>query len=136
MNKLCLKVLFVGVMLPLTVYAEGSDELWEVEATVDMGISIPGMSMPAVTNTVCLTKGGEYKPEKFLQEKNCEMTDLKVKGNKTNWKVRCSGQVAMEAEGEVIRNADTLCGVIYVTTNGMQVTQNISGKRIGTCKSE
>ena len=136
MNKLCLKVLFVGVMLPLTVYAEGSDELWEVEAKVDMGISIPGMSMPAVTNTVCLTKGGEYKPEKFLQEKNCEMTDLKVKGNKTNWKVRCSGQVAMEAEGEVIRNADTLSGVIYVTTNGMQVTQNITGKRIGTCKSE
>ena len=136
MKKLCLKMLLAGVMLPLTVYAEGSDELWEVEAKMDMGISIPGMAMPAVTNTVCLSKGAEYKPEKFLQEKNCEMTDLKVKGNKTSWKVRCSGQNEMEAEGEVTRNADTLNGVIYVTTNGMQMTQNISGKRIGTCQQE
>ena len=136
MKNMRLKMLLAGVMLPLTVYAAGSDELWEVEAKMDMGISIPGMSMPAVTNTVCLSKGGEYKPEKFLQEKNCEMTDLKVKGNKTNWKVRCSGQNEMEAEGEVTRNADTLNGVIYVTTNGMQMTQNITGKRIGTCQQE
>ena len=136
MKRLLLGMVLSGVVIYATAWAEGSDELWEVEAKMDMRISIPGMAMPAVTNTACLSKGGEYKPEKFLQEKNCEMTDLKVVGNKTSWKVRCSGQVDMEAQGEVARNADTLSGVIYVTTNGMQMTQNISGKRIGTCQQK
>lgn len=136
MKELLSGMVLLAMVSSASVWAEGSDELWEVKAKMDMGISIPGMQMPAVTNTVCLAKGGEYKPEKFLQEKNCEMTDLKVNGNKTSWKVRCSGQVDMEAQGEVIRNADTLSGVVYVTTNGMQMTQNISGKRIGTCQQE
>ena len=135
MKKLLLGMVLLGAVISASAWAKDSDELWEVEAKMDMGISIPGMAMPTVTNTACLSKG-EYKPEKFLQEKNCEMTDLKVVSNKTSWKVRCSGQVDMEAEGEVIRNADTLSGVVYVTTNGMQMTQIISGKRIGTCQQE
>ena len=133
--KLLGMVLLV-VMNLTSVWAADSDELWEVQTRVDMGITLPGLAMPAVTQTVCLGQGGAYKPEKFLQEKNCEMTDLKVAGNKTSWKVRCTGENAMEAQGEVIRNEDTMSGKVYMSMNGMKTNQIISGKRIGTCQQQ
>ena len=133
MKKLLLALVIV---ISTPVSAAGDDELWEIQTTLDVGISIPGVAMPATAYTVCLGKGGAYKPEKFLQEKNCEMTDLTVTGNKTNWKVHCTGENAMDAQGEVIRNENTMSGTIYMSARGMQTNQIISGKRVGTCQQE
>ena len=122
--------------MPVLVNAEGTDELWEVQTTMDIGIALPGVAMPANNYTVCLGKGGAYKPEKFLQEQNCEVLDFEVVGNKSSWKVRCTGDNPMEAQGEVIRNANTMSGTVYVSSRGLRTTQVISGTRIGTCQQQ
>lgn len=130
MKKLFCGILLAGALIPCIANANGNDELWEVQTAMDVGITV----LPAVTHTVCLGKGGAYKPEQFLQQNNCKMTDLVVSGNKTNWKVQCAGSNAVEGQGELIRTADTMNGTVYMSTRGMQTNQLISGKRIGTCQ--
>src|SRR3990172_3705556 len=108
MKELLSGMVLLAAMSPTSALAAGSDELWEMTTKMDM----PGMPMPAMTQTVCLRKGESYKPGKVPHQKNCEMTDLKVSGNKTTWKMHCTGRDAMEARGGVKRGAERMHGTI------------------------
>jgi hypothetical protein len=119
----------VALLWGASALAAGSDELWEMSTRMDM----PGMAMPAVKTTSCLPREGGYKPESGPKDKNCEVTDLKVSGNKTSWKMHCSGKDEMSGSGEMTRTADTLNGTMKMTMKGGQMTQVMAGKRIGTC---
>jgi hypothetical protein len=132
MNKSLSGMALLGLMISAPVMAAGSDELWEMTVKMDT----PGMSMPAMTHNSCLPKGAAYKPEKDQQQKNCEVTDLKVSGTKTSWKMHCTGKDAMDGSGEVTRTADTINGSMKMSMQDMQMTQVISGKRIGTCQAK
>jgi hypothetical protein len=132
MKKLLSTIAVLGLMSSAQALAAGSDESWEMTTRMDM----PGMEMPGVTQTVCLPKGAAYQPTKEQQKKNCEITDLKVSGNKTSWKMHCSGKDAMEGSGEVTRSADKMDGTIKMAMMNMQMTQIISGKRVGTCQAK
>jgi len=132
-----MKTLIFGITLlaaasPVSVWAAGSDELWEMTTKTDM----PGMPMPAVTGTVCLAKGAGYKPGKVPHQRHCEVTDLKVSGNKTSWKVHCSGRDPLTGSGEVTRTANTMKGTLNLSSKEIQMTQDISGKLVGTCQAE
>ena len=130
-----MKKLFSGMVLLgaiSSVWAADSDELWEMTTKMDM----PGMEMPAMKHTACLPKGGAYKPDKSPQDKNCEMTDIKVSGNTTKWKMHCSGKDAVDGSGEMTRTADTMHGTTKISMKQGQMTQVMSGKRIGTCQAK
>lgn len=129
MKKLFTGMMLLGVMNSAAVLAAGSDELWEITTKMD----VKGMAMPMATQTSCLPKGGAYKPEKGSRDKNCEMTDIQVSGNTTKWKMHCSGKDAMEGSGEMTRTADTMNGTIKMSMKNGQMTQVMSGKRVGTC---
>jgi hypothetical protein len=109
--------------------AAGDDESWEMSVKMDM----PGMAMPAMKHTSCLPKGGAYKPDSGPKDKNCQMTDVKVSGNTTSWKMQCSGKEPMTGSGEMTRTADTMNGTMKMNMQGMQMTQVMSGRRIGNC---
>ena len=132
MKKLFSGILLLGAMSPAAVLAAESDELWEITTKMDM----PGMAMPAIKHTYCQPKGGAYKPEKGPQDKNCEMTYIKMSGNTTKWKMHCSGKDAMEGSGEMTRTADTMNGTIKMSMKHGQMTQVMSGKRVGTCQAK
>jgi len=123
---------FLAAAWSASAWAAGSDELWEMTTKMDM----PGMAMPAMTEKVCLPKGEGYKPGKVPHQKNCEMSDLKVSGDKTSWKMHCSGRDAMDGSGEVTRTANTMKGVMKLSSKDIQMTQDISGKRVGTCQAK
>jgi len=125
-------MVLLAVVNSASVLAAESDELWEIKTRMDM----PGMPMPEVTQTVCMPKGAGYKPGKVPHQKHCETIGLKVSGNKTSWKVHCSGRDAMDGSGEVIRTADTMKGSMKLSSKDMQMTQDISGKRVGTCQAK
>ena len=109
--------------------AAGDDESWEMSVKMDM----PGMAMPPMKHTSCLPKGGAYKPDSGPKDKNCQMTDVKVSGNTTSWKMQCSGKEPMTGSGEMTRTADTMNGTMKMNMQGMQMTQVMSGRRIGNC---
>lgn len=132
MKELLSGMVLLAAMGSTPALAAGSDELWEMTTKMDM----PGMPMPAMTQTVCLRKGESYKPGKVPHQKNCEMTDLKVSGNKTTWKMHCSGRDAMDGSGEVTRTEKTMKGSMKLSSKDIQMTQAISGKRVGTCQAK
>lgn len=124
----------VGVLFwCASALAAGDDESWEMSVKMDM----PGMAMPAVKHTSCLPKGGAYKPDSGPKDKNCQMTDVKVSGNTTSWKMQCSGKEPMTGSGEMTRTADTMNGTMKMNImsqgQSMQMTQVMSGRRVGNC---
>lgn len=131
MNRLFSGIAVLGLISSASVMAAGDDELWEMTTKLDM----PGMAMPSMTQSICLPKGGAYTPENVKQQ-NCEMTDLKTSGDRTSWKMHCSGKDAMEGSGEVTRSANTMKGTIKMSMKGMQMNQVVSGKLVGTCQGK
>ena len=132
MKELISGMVLLAAMSPTPALAAGSDELWEMTTKVDM----PGMPMPAMTQTVCWPKGQAYKPGKVPHQKHCEVTGLEVSGNKTTWKVHCPGRNAMDGSGEVTRGEKTMNGSMKLSSRDIQMTQAISGKRVGTCQAK
>ncbi|MBU1237207.1 MAG: DUF3617 domain-containing protein [Gammaproteobacteria bacterium] len=110
-------------------WSAGSDELWEMSTTMNM----PGMAMPAMKSRTCVAKNGNYRPDKDQDAKNCKMLDYKVSGNTVKWKMQCTGKDAMSGTGEMTKTADTMKGVFKMSSEGMEMTQVMSGRRVGTC---
>lgn len=107
--------------------AANTDDMWEITTAMQMD----GMSMPATTQKSCIAKNQPYKPEQ--QDKNCTMYDVKVMGNKTSWKMKCTGANAMEGTGVMTKTATRLDGVITTKYQGDQMTMKMSGRVVGKC---
>lgn len=124
--------LFWGAFSAAAYGAAG--EWWEVTAKMEM----PGMpfAMPATTTKVCLAKGAANNPHQATQDKDCQITDVNVSGNKTSYKVRCvhNGEV-MSGTGEITSTPDSYQGTMRLsgTSDGEAVNMNTTyrGKRIG-----
>lgn len=132
MKNLFFCMMAFGLMSPASVLAAGNDELWEMTTKMDM----MGMSMPGGMQKTCMKKESGYQPGKSEQNKNCEMVDVKVSGNTTKWKMRCTGENAMDGSGEMTRTADTMNGTVKMSMKRGEMVQVISGKRVGTCNYE
>ncbi len=118
--------------------AAGEDELWEVKARTE----IAGMpfAMPAQTMKVCVPKGQEKDPARAIpQEPNqqCRMSDVKVSGNRTTWKMVCEGEAAMTGSGEMEYGPGRYSGRMKMQTRQegelMEITTVYEGRKIGTC---
>ena len=116
-------------------FADGPDELWEITVKMEMA----GMpAMPAHTSQVC-QKNGQLDPTKTGtkdKDNDCQMTDKKQSGNKTSWKMVCTKPQAMTGTGEVTHTGDTYQGAIAMNTDGMDMKQTFSGKKVGSCTYE
>lgn len=112
----------------------GPDELWNMSTRMEMA-GMPGQTFPS---QVCMKKG-EAQPDKMSQDKNCKVTDVRVAGNKTSWKVVCTGRDAMSGTGEITRTRDSMDGRIRLQGKSggetMDMTMVLSGKLAGGCNA-
>jgi len=115
-----------ALMAPLAMAATG--EYWEVTNKMEMS----GMTLPGMTAKVCMPKGGENDPRNANGEKDCEMTDVKISGNKSSWKMRCTkeGDV-MTGSGEMTSTPDRSEGVIKMNSKQGNMTMSYVSKRVG-----
>lgn len=124
--------LVLGCLSPLAQAAPG--EYWELTNKMEM----QGMSMPGMTNKVCIPKGGEKDPRNSA-DKDCQITDLKASGNKSSWKMRCdkNGEV-MTGSGEMTATPDRTEGTINISSAKTgSMTMNFVNKRLGgACDSD
>ena len=124
---------FVLCCTATAVFAQGTDELWEVTMKMEM----PGMpAMPAQTSQVCKLKGDRDPSKTADKGSDCKVVDSKQSGNRSTWKAVCTKPDAMTMLGDVTYAADRYQGTIKITGSDMDMTQNISGKKIGNCKYE
>jgi Protein of unknown function (DUF3617) len=135
MKNIFLGMVWLGAMSSATVLAAGSDELWEVSATMEM----PGMVMPAHTTKVCIKKGKEKDPNNAVpknRNKDCKMIDVNISGNKSSWKMKCNGENPMTGSGEITFGNGTYSGRMKMHSEGGDVTMAYEGKSIGTCQAK
>jgi len=127
MRRTTLTIAALFMLGNASAIAANTDELWEITNAVEM----QGMSMPSNTQTSCLAKNQPYKPEQ--EDKNCTVSDVKVAGNKTSWKMRCTGKDAMEGTGVMTKAPTTLNGVMTMISGGEKMTMKMSGRIVGKC---
>ena len=115
--------------------------LWEITTKIE----ISGMSknLPAHTVQHCVTKkdieqgrGKIHQPDS--RNRNCQVKDYKVKGNKASWSLVCTGSNPMSGNGTVTYNGDSFTGGTKMKMGNKgretEMTQTFSGKRMGECK--
>lgn len=102
---------------------------------VTMSMEMPGMgmSMPGQTQEVCGPK--ERASEKMVPAAdNCQILDYRVVGGKSSFRMRCTGENAMEGTGEFEQlGPDAYRGKMDMTTEGERMIMRFEGRRIGDC---
>lgn len=116
------------------VQAAGNDELWAVTSRMEM----EGMpfAMPGQTSNVCIEKGKQNDPNRAVpadKDRNCTMSDVKISGNKSSWKMKCTSKEPMTGSGEMITGNGSYTGKMQMHTSDGDMTMSYSGKRIGSC---
>jgi hypothetical protein len=111
--------------------------MWEITMKTEM----PGMpmAMPPMKFTQCLTKK-DLVPQKKEKNEDCKMISTKVDGNVVTWVAQCRMKDGtVDSTGKITYKGNGFDGVIKVLmdtkdTGKMEVTQYMSGQRIGDCK--
>jgi hypothetical protein len=137
MKKLLFGIISSGLICSVSAMAAGSDELWEVTSKMEM----PGMpfAMPAQTVRVCMKKGHANDPNSAIPKNNgqdCKITDTKISGNKSSWKMKCEGTHPMTGSGEITNREGSYSGKMEAHSGDGEMTMVYEGKRVGTCQAK
>jgi len=124
--------LLLGAGLALTTAhaQQGSGIRYRVTTKMEMqGMAIP---MPTQSQEICGPKnsGGENM---VPHQDNCQVLDYKVSGNKSSFRMVCTGRDAMTGSGEFEMLGDGYRGKITVNADGNTMFLNFDGKRLGEC---
>jgi len=137
MKKLLSGVMVFGLVNSSFVWAAGNDELWEVTSKMEM----PGMpfAMPGHTSRICIKKGNENDPKNAIpkdKDQDCKMTDIRISGNTSSWKMKCAGEHPMAGSGEMTRGDGTYKGKMKMHSEDGDMMMTYEGRRIGTCQAK
>ena len=125
---------FVALAWAQMVQGQGAGDLYEV--TVKMEMAGMPMQMPAMTQRNCVKKGGS-DADLVPHQENCKVTDTKRTGNRMTFAIACTGRDAMKGTGDFTFAGDGYSGQIRLTgkmeNEDVQMTQAITGRRIGAC---
>jgi hypothetical protein len=136
---LCLRIVSALVCLLLGMHAgnataEPSGDRYRVKSTFEM----PGMpfQMPAQSTEVCTAKEGSASM--VPHDKDCRVSAFSRSGNKSTFRIECSGENAMTGQGETEQlGPDAYRGSIRAVSKAegetMDMTIRFEGKRIGGC---
>jgi len=124
----------VALAMAPVAQAQGTDDLYEVTIRMEM-VGMP-MQMPAMTQRSCVKKGGS-DADAVPRRENCNVTDARRAGNKVTFSMVCTGRDAMTGNGEMTYSGDGYAGTIRMKGKmegqDMEMTQAISGRRVGAC---
>ena len=137
-NWVARRVAVAGGMLALAMapaaLAQGADDLYEVTVRMEM-VGMP-MQMPAMTQRSCVKKGAS-DADAVPHQDNCNVTNARRDGNKVTFSMVCTGRDAMTGNGEMTYAGDGYAGTIRLKGKmegqDMEMTQAITGRRVGAC---
>lgn len=137
LKKLCSAtvILFAVVSIAFAGSVPNMQEgKWEITTKMEM----PGMpvNMPPMKYTQCLTKK-DLVPKSSQPGQECTITHNKVTGNSVKWTMQCSGQGGeMTGTGNITYSGNSFKGTIKMTMpqQNMQMTNHVTGRRLGSCE--
>ncbi len=128
--------LLAAISLSILTTAAVSDErpgnLWKTTSQT----VIPGMPFNPPPNNMELCTAKEWtQPPPPPEGQSCTVSNFQREGdNKVSWDTQCTGQMDMTGHGEVtFVGEDSYTGTITMSAEGMTVTVNLSGTKIGEC---
>lgn len=108
---------------------------WEMT----MKMSMPGMDMPPMKHTQCITAEMLKDPQSAIptgqQGKNdCKLSDYNLSGATATYKMVCTKPQPMTMAGEMkYSGTDAYVGNIQMDMSGQKVTMAVDAKRLGDC---
>ena len=119
------------VFLSSALAQQGSGIKYRVTNKMEMA-GMP-FAMPAQTTEVCGPKNASADSLVPRQD-NCRVLDYKVAGNKSSFRMVCTGKDAMTGTGEFeMLGAQGYRGKMTMNTDGEQMVFSFDGKRLGDC---
>ena len=105
---------------------------WETTSQMVM----PGLPFSPPPNKLKICTPAVWTAPPPGGDPSCVNSDFVRTGNKVTWTMQCSGQMPMTGTGEItFQGTDSYTGAITATADGMTLTINLSGKKIGTCNN-
>lgn len=127
-------LLSMCVISPVSAEVDMKVGLWEVTTKWEMPGMPKGMEMSSVKFNQCITRENNV-PQSKGQDKDCRITHSEVNGSTVMWEMECTGEGRdMSGKGKVTYSGDTFTGGMTIETKEMNITQHLSGRRIGDCK--
>ena len=110
---------------------------WEVI----MKMSMPGMEMPPMKQTQCVTQEMLKDPQSAIPRgpnsqgaNDCKMSDYKMTGSTASYKMVCTKPQAMTMVGEMkYSGTDAYVGTVQMDMSGQKVSMTMDAKRVGDC---
>jgi len=110
---------------------------WEMT----MKMNMPGMEMPPMKHTQCVTAEMLKDPQSALptgpnaQGKNdCKLSDYDFSGSTATYKMVCTKPQPMTMTGEMkYTGTDAYVGTVKMDMSGQKVTMAVDAKRLGDC---
>ena len=107
---------------------------WEVT----MRMNMPGMEMPPMKQTQCVTPDMIKDPQGAVPRgpggSDCKVSDYKFTANTATYKMVCTKPSPMTAIGEMkYSSSDAYTGTITVDSSGQKMTMAYDAKRVGDC---
>jgi hypothetical protein len=122
----------LGMLALMPVRAEDPPPgiLWDTSSQMVM----EGMpfSMPPTKLKICMARVMTRPPPGGDQ--SCVNTNFVRTANKATWDMVCTGERPMTGTGEMTFDAQgNYTGAIHATSEGMTITINLAGTKVGTC---
>ncbi len=111
---------------------ERPGNLWQTTSQTTM-VGVPMPPMPPQSSQLCTAKEWTQPPPPPPGQ-SCTTSNFQREGSKVSWDTQCTGEMEMSGHGEItFTSADAYTGTINFTAEGMTVTVNLTGTKIGEC---
>ena len=103
--------------------------------SITVQMKMPGMDMPPITLTRCITKQEAERPQPPGDKsvEGCKILDYKMDNNTLTWKMKCDAQ-NMTGEGSITFSPESYTGEGHMKAGDVEMSQTFSGKYLGECE--
>jgi len=127
----------LSLALSWTVIAQGPSPMREGNWEVTIKMTMPGMEMPAMKQTQCITAAMVKDPAAAVPKNpgqgGCQVTGFKMSGNSATYTMTCK-EPPMTAVGDMkFTGSDAYSGTLKMEMGGQSMTIVQDAKRIGDC---
>ncbi len=135
---LFLSLVCIGIFLLSGSVSAGGPNLEPGKWEITTKVNIPGMPAEMANrefvHTQCLTEEDFVPRGSQSRSGDCEIRDMKQKGDTVTWTMHCNtGQGKMTGKGRITYSGDTFEGDMTTMMPGMEMKQQMKGRRIGAC---
>ena len=112
------------------------EDEWEITTQMEMSGMPEGVpALPAMLHRQCLTNDMMVPTQGGQHKRNCEKMEQSMSGNTVTWSMRCAANgVTSEMNGTTTYSGDTMQGTMHMVSQAMEMTSQVTGKRLGPCK--